>query len=152
MSPPRVSRTVVVDRLAVIDALLQDIRALPLTSQVDNLEDRRNLWAAESCLRRTLEALLDIGRHILAKGYVIAVTEYKEISVKLLEKQVLSKAEASVLSAMAGYRNRMVHFYHEITPAELCRICTQELGDIERIADAYRRWVNEHPDMVDPTL
>jgi uncharacterized protein YutE (UPF0331/DUF86 family) len=53
---------------------------------------------------------------------------------------------------MAGYRNRMVHFYHEITPDELFNICATQLGDIERIADAYRRWVNEHPELVDSTL
>ena len=35
---------------------------------------------ADSCLRRSLEALFDIGRHILAKGYARGVTEYKEIA------------------------------------------------------------------------
>lgn len=46
----------------------------------------------------------------------------------------------------------MVHFRHEITPEELYRICTAQLGDIEQIADTYRRSVNEHPEQVDDAL
>lgn len=152
MIPSRVSQKVIVDRLAIITELLNDIRSLPLDEQASFLAERRNVGAAESYLRRSLEALLDIGRHILAKGFGVAVPEYKQIAVRLQEQQVLTSDEASLLFAMAGYRNRMVHFYHEITPDELYRICTQELGTIELVANAYRRWVNEHPEMVDTTL
>jgi uncharacterized protein YutE (UPF0331/DUF86 family) len=152
MIPSHVSRQVIADRLAIIAELLSDIRALPLDDRTAFFQDRRNIWAAESCLRRALEALLDIGRHILAKGYGVVVSEYKEIAAKLREKQALSEAEGSLLFEMAKYRNRMVHFYHEITPDELFNICATQLGDIECIADAYRRWVNEHPELVDTTL
>jgi len=40
---------------------------------------------------------------------------------------------------MAGYRNRMVHFYDEITPQELYRIVTKDLGDFETFAAAAVR-------------
>lgn len=45
----------------------------------------------------------------------------------------------------------MVHF-HEITPDELHGICAGQLGDVERVADVYRRRVNAHPEMMDETL
>ena len=32
---------------------------------------------------------------------------------------------------MVGYRNRMVHFYHEITPDELHEICLNQLDETE---------------------
>jgi uncharacterized protein YutE (UPF0331/DUF86 family) len=32
---------------------------------------------------------------------------------------------------MAGYRNRMVHFYREVTPEELYQIVANNLKDIE---------------------
>ncbi len=79
MTPAEISRRVVVDRLDLIATLLADIRALPLEDRTSFFADRRNTWAAESCLRRSLEALLDIGRHILAKGFGIGASEYKEI-------------------------------------------------------------------------
>jgi len=36
---------------------------------------------------------------------------------------------------MAGYRNRMVHFYHVITPEELHEICLNHLDEIRLLLD-----------------
>jgi len=149
MTPGGVSARVISRRLQMIQELLQQIRTLPLDSHDTFLADRRNYSIAESCLRRSLEALLDIGRHILAKGYGRAVSEYKQIAALLQEYEALSANEARVLRTLAGYRNRMVHFYYEVTEEELYRICAQELGDFERIGDAYRRWVKQHPDKME---
>lgn len=152
MMPSRASRRVIGDRLAIIGDMLQEIRGLPLGDQDGFFADRRNIWTADAGLRRSLEALLDIGRHILAKGYGIGVSEYKQIATGLQAQQVLSDHEARMLFRMAGYRNRLVHYYHEITPDELYTICTSQLGDIDLLADAYSRWVNSHPDRVSDQL
>lgn len=37
---------------------------------------------------------------------------------------------------MAGYRNRMIHFYDEITKEELYDIISKKLGDIETFVKA----------------
>lgn len=58
MTPGPISRRVVADRLALVDELIRDIRSLPLRDPDTFLGDKRNVWAAESCLRRCLEALL----------------------------------------------------------------------------------------------
>ena len=146
MTPSRVSKRVVGDRAAIISDLIRDLRALPLGDRDAFFADRRNVWAAESCLRRCLEALLDIGRHILAKGFGVGVTEYKEIATRLAKHGVLEPDEAEALRRMAGYRNRMVHFYHEITEAELHQLCAEHLGDIERLVRALLRWLAANPD------
>ena len=147
--PSRVSRRVIGDRLALIDEMLVELRMLPLADRTAFFADRRNIWAAESCLRRSLEALLDIGRHILAKGFGAGVSEYKEIASRLTQHGVLSEQDAALLHMMAGYRNSMVHFYHEISPEELYNICATQLDDIENIQAAYRQWSLAHPDKVD---
>jgi uncharacterized protein YutE (UPF0331/DUF86 family) len=103
-------------------------------------------------LRRGLEALLDIGRHIMAKGFGVGVSEYREIAEKLGENGVLSKEEIMLLKTLAGYRNRLVHFYHEISKQELYQICKNELNDLLVIKDAYLHWLKSHPDMLDETL
>jgi uncharacterized protein YutE (UPF0331/DUF86 family) len=116
------------------------------------IRDRRNVWTDESCLRRSLEALLDIGRHILAKGFAIGVSEYKEIAQKLGEFGLLSASEAQLLRILAGYRNRLIHFYHEIGEEELYRICKDQLGDLQEVKDAYLRWLKDHPDKMNERL
>jgi hypothetical protein len=60
--------------------MLAALRALPLSSYEQFAADPRNPAAAESFLRRGLEALLDLGRHVLAKRFGRATTEYREIA------------------------------------------------------------------------
>lgn len=83
MTPAKLRAKVVPSRAAWTRRMLAQIRSLPLASLEDFLADFRNVAAAESCLRRGLEALMDIGRHTLAKGFGEAVSEYKEIALTL---------------------------------------------------------------------
>ncbi len=39
---------------------------------------------------------------------------------------------------MAGYRNRLIHFYDEITPEELYGIIQSDLKDLDTFAKALR--------------
>jgi uncharacterized protein YutE (UPF0331/DUF86 family) len=78
--PGRVSKRVIADRLDWIESMLERIRALPLRDKELFFSHVRDEAAAESYLRRALEALLDLGRHILANGFGKGVTEYKQIA------------------------------------------------------------------------
>ncbi len=152
MMPGKISKRVVSDRLAWVDRMLNEIRALPLQAKPEFMQDTRNIWAAESCLRRALEALFDLGRHILAKGFGEAVTEYKEIAVTLNRRKIISASDLGSMQKMAGYRNRLVHFYHDVSADEIFEICTSHLGDVEQIVNVLRAWLANHPDALDETL
>jgi len=152
MSPGKISKKIIADRIAWVDKMIKGIQSLPLSNYTEFIADKRSIWAAESCLRRGLEALLDIGRHILAKGFALGVSEYKEVAEKLGEEGIFSQEEVILLKTLAGYRNRLVHFYHEVTKEELYQICKNELGDLLYIKDTYLSWLKEHPDILDETL
>jgi uncharacterized protein YutE (UPF0331/DUF86 family) len=152
MMPGRVSKRVIADRLGWVESMLERMRRLPLHNRELFFSDARNEAAAESYLRRVLEALLDLGRHILAKGFGKGVTGYEQIARQLRASGVLSEGEAALLEDMAGYRNRMVHFYHEVTSDELYEICTTRLEDVEQVVAGLKRWAREHPERVDERL
>lgn len=57
-----------------------------------------------------------------------------------------------LLREMAGYRNRLVHFYHEISTEELYLICTQQITDMENVCEGILLWLKEHPEKVDATV
>ena len=135
MTPADIDRKVVTQRAAWIREMMGALGELPLKNKKNFLQNRRNVAAAESYLRRSLEALFDIGRHILAKSFAFPATEYKEIARGLLDKKILSEDEAELMRKMAGYRNRMVHFYHEITPEELHELCLKHLDEIRLLLD-----------------
>lgn len=149
MTPTLIRESVFTERVAWVRQMTTRAKELPLDSLTAFLEDPRNAGAAESYLRRGIEALLDLGRHILAKGFAIAVSEYKEIGTQLVAQNVLLPDDGSLMRLIAGYRNRMVHFYNEVTTKELYQLVTQHLGDIDKLCDALVQWMRDHPEMID---
>ena len=152
MTPSQIRASVVSERIAWVRKMIRSIQALPINSFDEFKADSRNTASAESYLRRGIEALLDLGRHLLAKGFAIAVTEYKEIGPMLAKKGVLTENNGDLLRQIAGYRNRMVHFYHEINDLELYNLCTKNLDDIEQILTALIEWLQINPDKIDKNI
>lgn len=126
--------------------MVESLKDLQLEEKGSFLADRHKVAAAESYLRRALEALFDIGRHILAKRFAYPATEYKDIAKGLSDKRILIEKEAESMRKMAGYRNRMIHFDHEITPEELHEICLYHVNEIKFPADKLVQWAKEHQD------
>ena len=141
MSPGTIDEKVIAQRARWIREAIAALKELPLSDQQAFLGNKHNIAAAESYLRRSLEALFDVGRHILAKGFAYPATEYKEIASGLFEKFVIGKADADLMRKMAGYRNRMVHFYHEISSEELLDICLNHTDEIDRLLEQMLQWL-----------
>jgi uncharacterized protein YutE (UPF0331/DUF86 family) len=53
---------------------------------------------------------------------------------------------------MAGYRNRLVHFYHEVSTEELYTLCANNLKDIQAVIQEITDWLNTHPQIMDSEL
>ena len=122
----------VLDLIRFIETCLMELKPFSTMNKEEFLSDRKNPPFVESYLRRSLEAIFDVSRHILSKTYGFKDIEYKAIARALGEKEIITKELSNVLSEMAGYRNRMVHFYKEITPEELYHIMGDNLKDIDR--------------------
>jgi uncharacterized protein YutE (UPF0331/DUF86 family) len=81
-------------------------------------------------LHRSLEAVMDIGSHILSRIPGARPNSYKDIPILLEKHKIIPHGFVSEsLIKMAGYRNRMVHFYGEITEREIYDIIQKELDD-----------------------
>ena len=140
MTPSGPDLKIVADRLAIVDASLQQLRALPTESLEAFLADARTLPASESLLRRSLEALLDVARHLLAKGFGEGPLEYRQVARRTAERGLVRDPEvAEVFLRLAGYRNRLTHFYAEITPEELFDIVSRRLDDVAAVAGELRQ-------------
>lgn len=148
MTPGRVSRTVVADKVALIRRLQDEVATLPLDRLDAFTRDPRMVAAGESYLRRTLEALLDIARHVLAKGFARGPSEYAEVARQLGETGVLTPVQAERLVRMARYRNRLVHVYDQVTAPELYELLARRRGDIDATVDAITAWMAAHPERV----
>jgi uncharacterized protein YutE (UPF0331/DUF86 family) len=128
------------ERLAAVAEYIDALRGLPQETEAAFLADRRNPDSAESLLRRALEALFDVARHLLAKGAGKGALEYKEVARLAVDHRLVEDAELGRrFEEMAGFRNRLTHFYGEVTPRELYGIVCDDLDDLEAVADALRR-------------
>jgi uncharacterized protein YutE (UPF0331/DUF86 family) len=141
MSPGTIDEKVISQRARWIREAIVALKELSLSDQQAFLGNKHNIAAAESYLRRSLEALFDVGRHILAKGFAYPATEYKEIASGLFEKSIIGKADADLMRKMAGYRNRMVRFYHEISSEELLDVCLNHTDEIDRLLEQMLQWL-----------
>lgn len=122
----------ILELLRFIETCLQELKPFSTMTEEEFLSDRKNPPFVESYLRRGLEAIFDIGRHILSKTYGFKEIEYKVIAKELGERGLITKELSDILYVMAGYRNRMVHFYREVTPQELHHIIVNNLKDFDR--------------------
>lgn len=123
---------------------MKHLRRLSGLSKEEFLSDSIKVAAAESFLRRSLEAVFDIGRHILARsGHVDMADEYKSIARGMKSYEVVSEELGEALVNMAGYRNRLVHLNSRISDEELYDIISNHLDDIAafivQIRDFLRR-------------
>ncbi len=96
----------------------------------------RNLAAAELLLQTSIEALVDISRHLIRRLRLPMPSEHWQIPEVLGEAGYLPAQDVPTYVAMVRFRNRLVHRYPEVDPKEVYRIVTQEL-------DAIRRWLDQ---------
>jgi uncharacterized protein YutE (UPF0331/DUF86 family) len=129
-------------RIALVSGYLSELEKLAATPRQDFLADKVKTAAAESYLRRSLEAIFDAGRHILAKsGHADMAGEYKAIALGLVQQAVVDASLGPALLQMAGYRNRLVHLYNEISDDELYGILGSDLGDIRSFVRQIREFL-----------
>lgn len=86
-----------------IDSCLQELKPFSAMTKEEFLSDRKNPPFVESYLRRSLEAVFDIGRHILAKTYGFKEIECKAIAKGLGEKGIVTEELSDTLYIMYGW-------------------------------------------------
>jgi uncharacterized protein YutE (UPF0331/DUF86 family) len=152
MSPSKIRLKTVAAKAESIRTMLAGIESLPLGSETEFSQDLRMTAAGESFLRRSLEALLDLGRHVVSKGFGKVVPDYAAVADELGTRGILPPESAAKLRLMARYRNRMVRFYDEVTTRELYGILKQERGDVVEILNAIQSWLAAHPEICEDGL
>jgi uncharacterized protein YutE (UPF0331/DUF86 family) len=83
--------------LRFIETCVQDLIPFSTMTREAFLSDGKNPPFVESYLRKSLEAIFDIGRHILARTKGFKEIEYKTIAKELGARGVITKDLSDVL-------------------------------------------------------
>ncbi len=136
-----VKREVLAARLGQLQEylkILKMLRKYPLTQFV---KDPLIRGSAERYLQLAIECCLDMGNHVIADRGLRKPGDYSEILLILGEAKILPLSFAKKLMPMAGFRNRLVHDYLRLDPAEIHRILRTHLGDFSRYARVFERFL-----------
>jgi len=120
----------ILERISIIENSHRSLSRFRNYSLEDFKADQDNFRIAYYDLYTALESVLDIGAHILSRIPGRKPESYKDIACFLSEEKIIPRDFCEKkLVEMAGYRNRMVHFYNRISQEELYQIIQNHLDD-----------------------
>ncbi len=127
---------VVLARLTHLGAVLiqlERLRALPSEQRSDPLV----VLAAERALHVAIEAILDLGYHVLAgRGHPVPGA-YREVVPALVRYSILENALGTRLEGMAGMRNILVHDYVDVDAKQLWAVIDLRLSNFRDVHAAF---------------
>lgn len=151
MSKDAVERDVVMARISGIEGELAELGKIA-AEPLHTFSQGVGYKLAQYHLHRALEGVFHITGHILARVPGGQATQYSEMAKKLGEIGVVPQEFASgKLVTMAKYRNRLVHFYAQITPEELYGVLQNDLGDFTIFLTGVKKLL-EHPEQFGLTV
>jgi len=122
------------DRLAQIRTSSARLKKMQILTREQFLSNPDYYAIAEHHLRRSLESMFDIGRHIIAKKGLGKPEKYSHITELLGQHSIINPEFSNHIKGMAGYRNRLVHEYAHISSEELYDIINNRLEDFEQFS------------------
>jgi uncharacterized protein YutE (UPF0331/DUF86 family) len=149
---PRVQTRVVAQKSAFIDAMLAGLDTLPLDNEEAFLSAARDVAAAESFLRRSLEALLDLGSLVLSEGFGVGPREDADLAPALELDGILLHGDALLLAKLTAHRARLADYFDELSAAEIFALGAPCREGVARVRDAMLDWLRRHPELVDGEL
>ena len=119
------------NKINIIKENLCELEKMQVLSSEDLSHNIRDLAAAKYFIRTSIEAIIDIGAHIIAKNLLGAPSTNVEIIVILAKRGIIPERNLEIYTKMIKYRNRLTHFYGEVSVQEIYEIIQSHLNDFE---------------------
>lgn len=119
-----------------INILQKNIKFLDSLQQMsvdDFVADPRNYLSATRVLQISVEAMIDIANHIIAREGLGMPQSYHDAIKILVREGYLPGDKEDTFRAMIRFRNRAVHMYDE---KEIYRIICENLSDFQDYMDS----------------
>lgn len=96
------------------------------------LEDFTKVDSAKYLLQISIEAMLEIGNHLIARNRWGKPVDNKDHFKILSANNIIKSTNINIYFNMAKFRNRIVHMYFNISDEMIYDIVQNNLGDFER--------------------
>jgi len=126
-----VDREIIRRKLNLLEENRRRLRELEALSEEVFLKHFYYVASAKYLLQTSIEGMLDVGNHIIARERLRAPETSAEVFTVLVETGFLPADKESDFRNMAKFRNRVVHLYHDIDDREIYRLIPEGLSDID---------------------
>lgn len=128
----------IADLIIDVEKCIEQLKAFIAFSEQEFSADSRNYGLAEHYIRRALEGILTIGTHVLSR-LPAKTQEYQDVILSLGRYGIIPQEFAEKNRKLAGYRNRLVHLYWEVSSSELLAVIKEHVSDIEEFCLYFKR-------------
>jgi uncharacterized protein YutE (UPF0331/DUF86 family) len=108
-----------------------------------SLERYRNSWkdkdSAERNLQKTIEAIIDIGKMLVADKGLREPGNNREVFLILEENNLFPTEFISLIDKMIGMRNILVPSYDRVDEAVVYGILQKNLCDVRKLCDHFKK-------------
>jgi uncharacterized protein YutE (UPF0331/DUF86 family) len=124
-----------------MDECLAVLQRLQRYGRDEFLSDPERYGSAERFLHLAIEALLDMGNHVIADEGLGVVDWYSDVPRIFLEKGLISSELSEKWIRMIGFRNTLVHGYMDVDRTIVYEVLQNGLGDIEELKRVFARFL-----------
>jgi uncharacterized protein YutE (UPF0331/DUF86 family) len=136
-----VDNEIIFEKLRIIKENLAKLATLKDVPEDIFINDFQKYDSAKYNLQTSIEAMLDICNHIIArKAYEIPKTNAEAFRL-LCRKNILDSGMEDTFMAMARFRNRVVHMYEQVDNCEIWRMVSERLGDFQIFIEDITRQI-----------
>ena len=123
----------IIARIEDIKNALLELGKIPNKTMADFAADKNYFYLTSYWLRIAIEGVLTIGTHILSRMPANGQQkDYTQVILSLVDYNILPQDFAKKIKGMAGYRNRLVHLYWNVSKEEVLNTLQNELGDFQK--------------------
>ncbi len=105
------------------------------------ISDNRSKRFVERMLQIVIEAMIDIGHHIISDEGFREPQSYRDVFVVLVENGIIPEQDLQKYENIASFRNILVHHYEKIDDAIVYGVFKEKLDDIKNFVAYVLRWM-----------
>jgi uncharacterized protein YutE (UPF0331/DUF86 family) len=124
-----------------LDEYLAILKKLKQYSFEEFTGDPERYGSAERFLHLAIEAVIDMGNHVIAESELGVVNWYSDIPKILAAKEFIPPALEEKWISMIGFRNTLVHEYIDIDRKIVFDVLQNNIQDLEDLKRAFAQFL-----------
>lgn len=133
-----VNREVIQKRLEKSREYIEFLNNIKDNYSLNEFKDNKMVYgSSERFLHLTIEALLDMGNHLVSDQDLGNIDSYRDIPKILHQNEYITSEQKEIFIKIIGFRNILVHDYLDIDKATVYKIIKENLSDLTDLLKMY---------------